>query len=614
MSADEAGAIAASDPAAASAPPTARPRGSSLVQKLIYALPAAVLLATGWAHRWITEDSFIYLRIVQQIRAGHGPVFNAGERVEAFTGTLWVGVLALADLLTPIRLEWLAVALSLTFAAAGVVFAMLGAQRLWDEPKSSALFIPLGALVFVALLPVWVFATSGLETGLAFGWLGVSLWILGGWSRSPGDCLSTPRAVVLGLGWLIRPELVLFSAAFLAIVVVFELRARGRRNAVRIVVAMLALPVGYQVFRMGYYGSLVPNTAIAKEGSRANWARGTAYLHDFVDPYWLWVPGIALVAGGYIPLALAARQRLRVLTVAGAFVLCGALQWCYFAAVGGDYLHARLLLPGFFALCAPVAAVPATRRCLAALLVAPWAVAALFMLRPEQYTSGNVFANGFVMVSKQNLGTVTTDDYGWGIGGKWNRWYRGPGYYYEAELLRYPRADIPLRRGVPLPYGAFFGIGVAGYAPGVDFHVLDLMGLADSFAAHLESTPSSTKLGRFPGHEKPLPAPWVAARLTPEGSRPNPAAFPNFADPLIPVTTGREFQEQVAWARAALHCDGIERLFEAADGPLTAKRFVTNFLRSFTDTGTRIPPDPEAAYHKFCGAGIPPDVRKVRAR
>jgi hypothetical protein len=84
-------------------------RARALLQPLVLALPVATLLGAGWVHRSITDDGFIYLRVVQQIGAGNGPVFNVGERVEAFTGVLWVALLALLDLLTPIRLEWLAV-------------------------------------------------------------------------------------------------------------------------------------------------------------------------------------------------------------------------------------------------------------------------------------------------------------------------------------------------------------------------------------------------------------------------------------------------------------------------------------------------------------------------
>ena len=43
--------------------------------------------------RWISEDAFIDLRVVRNLLAGHGPVYNIGERVEAFTNPLWVALL-----------------------------------------------------------------------------------------------------------------------------------------------------------------------------------------------------------------------------------------------------------------------------------------------------------------------------------------------------------------------------------------------------------------------------------------------------------------------------------------------------------------------------------------
>lgn len=141
--------------------------------------------------------------------------------------------------------------------------------------------------------------------------------------------------------------------------------------------------------------------------------------------------------------------------------------------------------------------------------------------------------------------------------------------------------------------------------------MLDLEGLADAFTAHLESTPSRAAIPRFPGHEKPLPAPWIAARPTPAGSRPPAADFPVLGNGLIPATTGPAFEEQVAWARAALQCSEIKRILGSADAPMSPGRFVSNFLHSFSNTRVRIPADPETAYHKFCGSGTPPEVRDL---
>src|SRR5262245_7605731 len=52
---------------------------------LLLAGPVAWILWSAWVRRWLTDDGFIYVRVVNQILDGNGPVFNAGERVEAAT-------------------------------------------------------------------------------------------------------------------------------------------------------------------------------------------------------------------------------------------------------------------------------------------------------------------------------------------------------------------------------------------------------------------------------------------------------------------------------------------------------------------------------------------------
>jgi arabinofuranosyltransferase len=590
------------------APDTRVRRG---LQAILYVSPVAGFVGAGFAHRWITDDGFVYLRVVQQLRAGNGPVFNAGERVEAFTGTLWVALLAVADLITPVRLEWLAVLLGLACGAAGLALAMAGARRLAQPHDGDPWFVPLGALVFIAITPVWVFATSGLETGLTFGWLGACLWVLASWARPPDKPVPLPSAAVLGLGWLVRPDLAIFSGVFLGVVLLGEWRQRTSRGCVALVGAALALPLAYQLFRMGYYGSLVPNTAVAKEGGSTNWTRGWRYLQDFADPYWLWVPAIALVAGGYVPLVRSLTRR-RARAAVGAFAACGLLHAAYMVGAGGDYIHARLLLPGVFALCAPVAVVPATRRYFGALVVVPWAVAAVVALRPAQYGSEGWLANGFAL--PRFAGMVTIDDFGWGEDGQKRSWYEGPAVYFQPGIEEFARSDVEPRADMELPLGMFSGVGIVSYAMGPEFHVLDIFGLADTFTAHLDrETGEPWWFPPLAGHEKPLPAPWIAALVTREGSRPDAAQFPHRPSALLAPTTGREFQEQVAWARAALKCGAIVQLRNAAGAPLTPSRFAANVLRSFENTRLRVPADPEEAFHRFCGPGVPAEVQAVRS-
>ena len=72
-----------------------------------------------------------------------------------------------------------------------------------------------------------------------------------------------------------------------------------------IVLAGGLLPVGYQIFRMGYYGLLVPQTALAKDASGSKWGQGLIYLGNFTGPYALWIPAVLLIALGAV---LAARR------------------------------------------------------------------------------------------------------------------------------------------------------------------------------------------------------------------------------------------------------------------------------------------------------------------
>ena len=576
-------------------------------QWIVLSAPVVAFVGAGWAHRWITDDGFIYLRVVQQIRAGNGPVFNAGQRVEAFTGPLWVAILAVADIVTPIRLEWIAIVFGLLASAFGLAMASAGARCLAQLEKADAFLVPFGILVFVAIPPSWVFATSGLETGLSFAWLGLTFWLLADWAQSRSR-MPAARAVVLGLGWLVRPELVLFSAAFLAVVLGMQWHHDRWRDRSRLVLAVIALPLAYQVFRMGFYGSLVTNTAIAKEGTSLNWDRGWDYLRDFVDPYWLWIPGTLLVAAGYLPLVLVLHRggERRALFVVASFLVAGVLDAIYVVAVGGDYIHARLFLPALFAVCSPVALVTATRQHLAALLVAPWVLASVVVLRPPQALGAGLF---FPRAFDQ----VTVDDFGWGAYGA--HWYTGRAFYFQARAFdpNYRRLDVPLSQGVALPGVALLGIGVASYALGPNFEVVDVYGLADAFASHLISTPGRAIFPRVPGHEKPMPSVWLAARITGGGTKVGPEDLPAVGDPLIPVTRGNEFQEQVAWARAALRCSKIRKLLAAADARLSPGLLFDNFLSSFSNTRLRVPPDPEVAYHRFCGPGTPREVRDFHA-
>ena len=550
-------------------------------------LAVAVFVVGAWNNRWMSDDGFIHLRIVEQIEAGNGPVFNAGERVEASTSPAWTWLLTALDVVLPFRLEWIAVITGIALSALGLWLAMwaavaLNLERDRDRGRDRVL-IPAGGLVLSVLPAMWINATMGLENGLVFAWLGLVAWRLCRWA-SGENRLGWAEAVLVGAGTLVRPELALVTVVMLGIVVAGEWRTSRRRHLFGLVVAALALPIAYEVFRAGYYASLVPNSGIAKEASASYWSSGWEYLVDSVGPYALWFPVAVLLVAVLIPVVRSARRagRGRVVAVALGFPAAGLLVGLFVIRVGGDFFHARLLLPPLLALLVPVAAVTWDRRFAAGVAVVPWAVLSLVWMRPG-------FLPGSLEVGRN---PVTIDDYEPILNGIPPTWIDGPGAYVGLGRL-----DQPPPPGIETAVAAY-GVGSIGYALGPDVYVLDQLGLGDALTARLEL---STR-GPVVGHEKPLPAPWTAARITAPGSVPDESDFT--IDPRvlrsIDDPAGRAWTDRVADARATLDCGSVSDLDEAISEPLTVGRFLSNVAGAPGFTRLRIPPEPRAAREEFC--------------
>src|SRR4051812_24228140 len=194
-----------------STPPTAEVSAGSRSHRLelvLRALQVAFVVVLGWTHRWVEEDAFINFRVVDQIRAGHGPVFNIGQRVEVATSTLWLAILTVGRTVLPfVEIEHLSIVLGLLLTGLGLWWVQTGAAKLWRRTDGTALIVPFAVVVMAALPPTWEWATSGLENGLSIAWLGAVMLVLATIARPVGadgpPPTSTPRLVaaafVLGL-------------------------------------------------------------------------------------------------------------------------------------------------------------------------------------------------------------------------------------------------------------------------------------------------------------------------------------------------------------------------------------------------------------------------------
>ena len=553
-------------------------------------LVAAAVVVVGfavlaWHRRWIADDGMIVVRTVRELLAGNGPVYNAFERAEASTSALWVYLLALAGA-TGGSLSHLAVGLGGLFAIAGVAVAIDGARRWHRDRGAAGPLAPAGVLIVLGASPFWDFATSGLESGLAQLWLALAWWLLVS-LRDPaaaGDRAWRPAitAVVLGLGPLVRPDFAIAAIAFAA--AAWWLVRPGARRGARLAAAALALPVAYEIFRAGYYGALVPLPALAKSASAAEWDRGLAYLWNFLHPYALWLP--LAVAAGVLGVALARRLLVgRDGVIAAAPIVAGLAMALYVVRVGGDFMHARMMLPAAFAVMLPMMLLPVGRHTAPALVVlVGWALV-VGIRRDDRF-------------SRVSASWLVDDRLGY------RRWTHDrhpidpelfiaadrPASQKVADAIRDGRRrliseandfDLAMNPALPGPVAYSVGrLGTGGAVVPVDGIVVDTLGLASPLGARITLTTPG-----MPGHEKRLPRAWVVAE---------------FADPAVDAMLPEAPAPLVTAARHALGCGELAELLASARAPMTAARFWDNLTGSLRRTRLEIPADPIAAEARFC--------------
>lgn len=587
----------------------------------------ALLFGWGaWQRRWIADDGLIVLRTVRNLLAGNGPVFNMGERVEANTSTVWTYLLYAASWVGgPMRLEYVALAVALTLSVLGVVLVMLGAGRLYAPSLRGrrAIMLPAGALVYIAVPPARDFATSGLESGLVLAYLGLLWWMMVCWSqplrgRSDNPVFIGLLAFVAGCSVLVRPELALIGGLALIMMLI---AARSWRRRGLIVLAGGLLPVAYQIFRMGYYGLLVPGTALAKDAAGDKWSQGMVYLTNFNRPYALWLPLVLVVPLGVV--VMFARRRPAFLrpvlapdygrfaravqspTAVVVFMVgSGVLQALYWIRQGGDFMHGRVLLAPLFCVLAPVAVIP---------LVVPdgkdysretgyWVAGAVSVLWL------GVAGWSLWAANSPGMGDDATHVSYSGIVDERRFYAQATGHAHPltaADYLDYPRMAAILTALNNTPDGAlllpsgnytqwdlvpmikpgsapgipasekpqhtvfFTNLGMVGMNVGLDVRVLDQIGLANPLAAHTERL----EYGRI-GHDKNLFPDWVIA------DGPWVKWYPG-----VPAYLD---QQWVAQAEAALRCPATQAVLNSVRAPMSLHRFVSNVVHSFEFTRYRI--------------------------
>ena len=291
------------------------------------------------------DDRFIGFRYSLNFAEGNGLVYNVGERVEGYTAFLWVLIIGLLMKVgfDPTRYSQF---LSLAFAIATVLVVARAGKRAPDGRNRPLLLALLPVFLLVLCNKFIFWAGAGADIIL------YTLLILLASNARIREIQQPARfpfsSVLLALVALTRFDGVLVYLFFLVHSVLLALPSAEKRPQLRpllvlegtrlAVFASIYLP--YFVWRVTYYGGLLPNTFYAKtqffSGLKAQLNSGIGYAYAF----FISTGGFFLVVGlaSLLSNKLRATSSLRIVLVVGQTLLA--------IAVGGDHMaFSRLFVP-----------------------------------------------------------------------------------------------------------------------------------------------------------------------------------------------------------------------------------------------------------------------------
>ncbi len=311
-----------------------RSRSNLLIPLGGLSLALAALVLHAWRYLpFIADDALISLRYAQRLLAGQGLTWTVGERVEGYSNLLWV--LAVAGL-GRLGVDLIAAARILGFLGMGAAISAVFYAHLPTTLRSAlpvllaVLFLPLSGTV-----AVW--SIGGLEQPFVAAWLGWAVVLTYPLLERPTVSWASMQApgICFALLCVTRPDSVLFVAgAVFAILVTQGLRREALRRAIGLVALPLLFTLAQLVFRLSYYESWVPNTALVKFAPSIGhtWV-GLRYLGAGAASL---LPLIVLAAAA---LFLSFRRRVGRARMALLCVL--TLVWTgYVAVMGGDIFPA----------------------------------------------------------------------------------------------------------------------------------------------------------------------------------------------------------------------------------------------------------------------------------
>jgi arabinofuranosyltransferase len=306
---------------------------TSVLAVVILYLPVVLIghsaTIAGERYWWLGDDAMISMRYGRNLANGLGLVWNSsGERVEGYTNFLWTIYMAFVHLLpVPASKTSLVILLTNIILMIATIPIVI---RLIRVLNGGALVTAATLVAYVLNKNAMVWTTAGFETTLLTLLFLLSTFRVIKEAQQGKPSLLT--FVLIAVMSLVRADAVILSALLYTLSV---LLSKNRKLIVVYSAVSLILPIAHEIFRVFYYGDVLPNTAYLKT---LNWSgryiAGLRYVLDFAKHYPI-VIGFALVG------SLFSKQRPRL------YLLAIVLTYmAYVAYVGGDaFQNFRFFVP-----------------------------------------------------------------------------------------------------------------------------------------------------------------------------------------------------------------------------------------------------------------------------
>lgn len=289
------------------------------------------LLATAW----LGDDSLFTIRTVLNWINGYGPVFNVGERVQAYTHPLWFFLLSFFTFITG-NVYFSVFLVSISLSLFGIWFLI---QRISLSPIGCTISVLIlcGSHAFID------YSTSGLENPLAHLLILLVCYNAFEFNKNPSRKLLTIFFLALGFLYLTRQDLILCVLP-LAIFILYKAK-KGRQKYYSSIFIGITPVIAWTAFSIFYYGFPFPNTAYAKLGTGIDILslinQGRYYFVDSFrsDPITL----LGILTGLFFSFKSSA-----LLKSIGIGVL---LYLLYLLYIGGDFMSGRFFSAPLLMMC-----------------------------------------------------------------------------------------------------------------------------------------------------------------------------------------------------------------------------------------------------------------------